>query len=302
MSSANGSATASPRAVVLAGGVGTRLPPHSTEFPKPLVPLGGELAVIEVVLRQLRRQGFARITLAIGNLGGLVRAYCEDGSRWGIDLDYWTEDVPLGTMGPVIQHLDEVPEHLIVTNGDVLTDLDRRAFLADHIRSGASLSVATSERSTEVDFGVVEVAAGRIVGFHEKPAFPIVASMGGNAATQTMTVTVRALATKNLDIYNAGRIVRREAFVGMLNGAIFAAIMGLVAAGWFGDTSIGVIIGASMIINMLAAALAGILIPLLLDRFGIDPAVASSVFVTTVTDVVGFFSFLGLATWWLGLL
>ena len=131
---------------------------------------------------------------------------------------------------------------------------------------------------------------------------PIVASMGGNAATQTMTVTVRALATKNLDIYNAGRIVRREAFVGMLNGAIFAAIMGLVAAGWFGDTSIGVIIGASMIINMLAAALAGILIPLLLDRFGIDPAVASSVFVTTVTDVVGFFSFLGLATWWLGLL
>ena len=131
---------------------------------------------------------------------------------------------------------------------------------------------------------------------------PIVASMGGNAATQTMTVTVRALATKNLDIYNAGRIVRREAFVGMFNGAIFAAIMGLVAAGWFGDTSIGVIIGASMIINMLAAALAGILIPLLLDRFGIDPAVASSVFVTTVTDVVGFFSFLGLATWWLGLL
>ena len=151
MSGTNGSATASPRAVVLAGGVGTRLPPHSTEFPKPLVPLGGELAVIEVVLRQLRRQGFARITLAIGNLGGLVRAYCEDGSRWGIDLDYWTEDVPLGTMGPVIQHLDEVPEHLIVTNGDVLTDLDRRAFLADHIRSGASLSVATSERSTEVD-------------------------------------------------------------------------------------------------------------------------------------------------------
>ena len=150
MSGTNGSATASPRAVVLAGGVGTRLPPHSTEFPKPLVPLGGEQAVIEVVLRQLRRQGFARITLAIGNLGGLVRAYCEDGSRWGIDLDYWTEDVPLGTMGPVIQHLDEVPEHLIVTNGDVLTDLDRRAFLADHIRSGASLSVATSERSTKL--------------------------------------------------------------------------------------------------------------------------------------------------------
>src|SRR5690606_5917285 len=99
-----------------------------------------------------RRRGFGRGARGCWTRGGLVRAYCEDGSRWGIDLDYWTEDVPLGTMGPVIQHLDEVPEHLIVTNGDVLTDLDRRAFLADHIRSGASLSVATSERSTEVDF------------------------------------------------------------------------------------------------------------------------------------------------------
>jgi magnesium transporter len=129
---------------------------------------------------------------------------------------------------------------------------------------------------------------------------PIVASMGGNAATQTMTVTVRALATRDLDIYNAGRIIRRETLVGFVNGVIFAAVMGVVAALWFGDATLGVIIGTAMIVNMLAAALAGILIPLLLDRFGIDPAIASSVFVTTVTDVVGFFAFLGLASWWLG--
>ncbi|MGN6585077.1 MAG: magnesium transporter [Rhizobiaceae bacterium] len=130
---------------------------------------------------------------------------------------------------------------------------------------------------------------------------PIVAGMGGNAASQTMTVTVRALATRDLDIYNAARIIRRETIVGFLNGVIFAVLIGLVAWLWFRDANLGGIIAAAMIINMLAAALGGILIPLVLDKAGVDPAVASTVFVTTVTDVVGFFSFLGLATWWYGL-
>ncbi|WP_102958486.1 magnesium transporter [Mangrovicella endophytica] len=129
---------------------------------------------------------------------------------------------------------------------------------------------------------------------------PIVAGMGGNAGSQTMTVTVRALATRDLDIYNAARIIRREVGVGFINGVIFALLIGMVAAWWFSSTQIGGIIAAAMIINMLAAALAGIMIPLLLDRFGADPAIASAVFVTAVTDVVGFFSFLGLATWWFG--
>ena len=128
---------------------------------------------------------------------------------------------------------------------------------------------------------------------------PIVAGMGGNAGSQTMTVTVRALATKDLDIYNAGRIIRREMGVGFINGMIFAAIVGMVAGLWF-QADIGVIIAAAMIINLFVAALAGILIPLLLDRVGADPAVSSAVFVTAVTDVVGFFAFLGLAAWWFG--
>ena len=130
---------------------------------------------------------------------------------------------------------------------------------------------------------------------------PIVAGMGGNAASQTMTVTVRALATRDLDIYNAGRIIRREIGVGLLNGVIFAIVIGIIAWLWFDSSSLGGLIAAAMIINMIAAALGGILIPLLLDRLGFDPAVSSTVFVTTVTDVVGFFSFLGLATWWFGL-
>ena len=130
---------------------------------------------------------------------------------------------------------------------------------------------------------------------------PIVASMGGNAGTQTMTVAVRALATRDIDIYNAGRIIRRESMVGLLNGVLFALLIGVVAAAWFANVSLGLVIAAAMVVNMIAAALAGILIPLLLDKYGADPAIASSVFVTTVTDVVGFFAFLGTAAWWFGL-
>ena len=129
---------------------------------------------------------------------------------------------------------------------------------------------------------------------------PIVASMGGNAGTQTMTVTVRALATRDLDTYNARRIIRKELQVGLLNGLIFAVLMGAVAVIWFDQLSLGVVIGAAMVVNMLFAAASGILIPIALDKFDADPAIASGVFVTTVTDVVGFFAFLGLASWWFG--
>jgi magnesium transporter len=128
---------------------------------------------------------------------------------------------------------------------------------------------------------------------------PVVASMGGNAATQTMTVTVRALATRDLGPANTPRVIAREASVGLVNGVAFAAIIGLVVLIWFGVGTLGLVIATAMVCNFVAAALAGILIPLLLAQFGYDPAVASGVFVTTVTDVVGFFAFLGLASLWL---
>jgi magnesium transporter len=128
---------------------------------------------------------------------------------------------------------------------------------------------------------------------------PIVASMGGNAGTQTMTVAVRALATRELTAANVARVVFRETAVGLLNGAAFAVVMGLIAYFWFHSLRLGLVIGSAMIINLLAAALAGIFIPLGLARVKFDPAVSSTVFVTTVTDVVGFFSFLGLASLWL---
>lgn len=128
---------------------------------------------------------------------------------------------------------------------------------------------------------------------------PIVASMGGNAGTQTMTVAVRALATRDLGPVNALRMIGKESAVGLLNGLLFALLMGTVTFFWFGSTQLGLVIGMAMVINLCVAALAGILIPLGLNALGVDPAITSAVFLTTVTDVVGFFAFLGLASIWL---
>jgi magnesium transporter len=130
---------------------------------------------------------------------------------------------------------------------------------------------------------------------------PIVASQGGNAATQTMTVAVRALATRELGSSNALRVTIREILVGFVNGIGFAIITGIAAVVWFKIPGLGLVIGLAMICNLVAGALGGILIPMVLEKLRADPAVASGTFVTTVTDVVGFFSFLGIATLWFGL-
>ena len=124
---------------------------------------------------------------------------------------------------------------------------------------------------------------------------PIVASMGGNAGTQTLTVAVRALATRDLTATNAMRIVQRETLVGLANGFAFALIIGAVVWGWYGNPLLGAVIAVAMVVNLLVAGMAGILVPIGLDKLGADPALASGTFVTTVTDIVGFFVFLGLA-------
>jgi magnesium transporter len=130
---------------------------------------------------------------------------------------------------------------------------------------------------------------------------PIVASQGGNAATQTMTVAVRALATRQLGPLNMSRFVTREVLVGLLNGFAFAALVGAAVYLWYRNVGLSVAIAGAMVINLLAGALAGVLVPLAIDRFDGDPAVISGAFVTTVTDCVGFFAILGIATWWFGL-
>ncbi|WP_370641135.1 magnesium transporter [Nereida sp. MMG025] len=124
---------------------------------------------------------------------------------------------------------------------------------------------------------------------------PIVASMGGNAGTQSLTVAVRAIATKDLTGSNVWRVIRREVLVGLVNGLIFAVVMGIVGVIWFGTPILGVVIGVAMVVNLVVAGLAGTVVPVILEKMGVDPALASGAFVTTVTDVVGFFAFLGLA-------
>ncbi len=125
---------------------------------------------------------------------------------------------------------------------------------------------------------------------------PIVASMGGNAGTQSMTVAVRALATRDLTGSNAWRVIRRESMAGFLSGCLFAVVMGIVGYLWFGSIDIGLVIAAAMVVNLLVAGASGVLVPIALEKAGVDPALASGTFVTTVTDVVGFFAFLGLAS------
>ena len=179
-----------------------------------------------------------------------------------------------------------------------VADEDRGSSVPEIVRGRVpwlAINLATAALGASV-IGLFEATIQQIVAL--AVLMPIVASMGGNAGTQTMTVAVRALASRDLDIYNAGRIVRREALIGLLNGIVFAVLIGIVASLWFEDIALGQVIAIAVVINMLAAALAGILIPLVLDHFGADPAISSGTFVTTVTDVVGFFAFLGLAAWW----
>jgi len=178
------------RTVILAGGKGTRLKPYTTTLPKPLVPLG-DMAVMEVVLHQLVRAGCDRATVAVGHLSQLIMAYFGDGSRWGIDLDYSTEEIPLGTVGP-LKRMKDLPEAFLVLNGDVLTDLDFGAFYAAHVASGALGTVATYEREVKIDFGLLgyEGEERRIVRFSEKPVERYRVSMGVYAFSREILALV----------------------------------------------------------------------------------------------------------------
>ncbi|MBV1938920.1 sugar phosphate nucleotidyltransferase [Streptomyces sp. BV286] len=180
-------------AVILAGGKGVRLRPYTTALPKPLVPIGDQHAILEIVLRQLGAAGFTSCTIAIGHLGEIIRAYVGDGSQWGMAVDYATEESPLGTMGPLLTMRERLPESFLVMNGDVLTDLDFGDVLRRHRGSDASLTIATYARKVHIDFGVLTTDASRVVAFTEKPSIDYRVSMG-----------VYALSRDTLDGYTPG--------------------------------------------------------------------------------------------------
>jgi NDP-sugar pyrophosphorylase family protein len=165
-------------AVILAGGKGSRLRPYTTTLPKPLMPIGDDCSILEIVLRQLARHGFVSVTVAIGHLGQLIQALVGDGSQWGLQVDYATEDQPLGTIGPVLQVLDRLPDEFLVMNGDILTDLDYAQLLESHRESQAPITVATYAREVKIDFGVLETVDRSVIGFTEKPTLSYTVSMG----------------------------------------------------------------------------------------------------------------------------
>jgi NDP-mannose synthase len=166
------------RAVILAGGKGTRLRPYTTLIPKPLVPLGGRVSILEVVLLQLKAAGFDHVTLAVNHLSNLIMAYFGDGSRFGLRIDYSLEEEPLSTIGPLTL-ISDLPDDFLVMNGDILCDLDYGRFFADHVASGAETSVSVFRRDVKIDFGVLRFDAElRLREFVEKPSYSFDVSMG----------------------------------------------------------------------------------------------------------------------------
>ncbi|MBQ0901400.1 sugar phosphate nucleotidyltransferase [Micromonospora sp. U21] len=164
--------------VIMAGGAGVRLRPYTSTLPKPLVPIGESYAILEIILHQLAACGFSQVTLAINHLGSLIRAFVGDGSRFKLNVEYIEEREPLSTIGPLFGIRDRLPEHFLVMNGDILTNLDFADLLTQHQRSGAPLTVATFRRTVKIDFGVLEAEGEKITSFSEKPVLQYRVSMG----------------------------------------------------------------------------------------------------------------------------
>ena len=166
------------RAIILAGGKGTRLLPFTTLIPKPLVPLGGKYSILEIVLMQLAKAGFTHVTLAVNHLSNLIMAYFGNGERWGLKLDYSLEDKPLSTIGPLTL-IKDLPEDFLVMNGDILCDLDYNQFFNAHIARNSDVSVSVYRREVKVDFGVLQYNEDcELTAFQEKPSYSFDVSMG----------------------------------------------------------------------------------------------------------------------------
>jgi NDP-mannose synthase len=164
------------RAVVLAGGKGTRLRPYTVVLPKPLMPLG-EYPILEVIVRQLARQGFHHITMAVNHQANLIKAFFGDGEQWGVRIEYSFETQPLSTIAPLCL-IPDLPENFILMNGDVLTDLNFARLYREHVRNNRLFTIAASCRRHIIDYGVLQVQEDRLIGFSEKPSVDYLVSMG----------------------------------------------------------------------------------------------------------------------------
>ena len=234
-----------------------------------------------------------------------------------IPIDTDQEEIALGfkqsslIAAPVVDKFGRIVGQ--ITSDDIIDIIEEEAeedlLRLSGVQSGDTYSAVLKTIQSRFSWLFINlltaIAASFVIGIFESSLkqlvalailMPIVASMGGNAGTQTLTVTVRALALREITRANALRVIAKEFTVGVINGIIFATIIGTIASYWFGIPLLGIIIGAAMIINLVVACLSGIIIPLLLDKTGIDPAIASTVVLTTITDIFGFFVFLGLGS------
>jgi NDP-sugar pyrophosphorylase family protein len=201
----------SKRAVILAGGKGTRLRPYTIVLPKPLMPVG-EYSILEVIIRQLAHFGVGHITLAVNHQAELLRSFFGDGSRWNVSLDHSLEETSLGTMGP-LRLIRDLPEHFLVMNGDVLSDLDYAQLYEDHVASRALFTIASKIREQTVDYGVLEVNGKReLSGFSEKPRLTYEVSMGVYVVSRSVVDLIPAgkpygFDNLMLDLLKAGKKV-----------------------------------------------------------------------------------------------
>jgi len=179
----------SKRAVILAGGRGTRLRPYTVALPKPLMPVG-DYPILEVIVRQLARRGFHHITMAVNHQADIIRAFFEDGARWGVRVDYSLETEPLSTIAP-LRLIPDLPPHFLLMNGDVLTDLDVLGLYQRHVAEDRLFTIAATDRVQTIDYGVLQTSAGNVLtGFSEKPQARYRVCMGVNVASRELVAKI----------------------------------------------------------------------------------------------------------------
>lgn len=195
-------------AVVLAGGKGTRLFPFTAAIPKPLVPLG-ETPILEIIVKQLASYGFGRVVLAVNHYARIIEAYFEDGARFGLSIEYSLEESALGTMGP-LKLIADLPENFLVLNGDVLTDLDFREFLAEHIRRSSIFTVSSKLLTSTIEYGVLDVSKSSLLtGFREKPTYDHRVSMGVYAVNKSVLTHIKENQNSGFDRLMDELLVRK---------------------------------------------------------------------------------------------
>ena len=187
------------RAVILAGGRGTRLRPYTALIPKPLVPIGDKYSILEIVIHQLKNNGFNHITITLNHLSRLIMAYFGDGSQWGIKIDYTIESEALSTIGPLTL-VKDLPDNFLVMNGDILSNIDYANFFNQHTQSGADVTVAGYKRTVKIDFGVLEYdSSNKLKAFKEKPVEEFCVSMGIYALNRSVVEKLEPNQTYGFD-------------------------------------------------------------------------------------------------------